>query len=138
MSKNNNLKLLSLTDLKSGEIINGVKVQKNSLEVFKKTDVIIDFSSPKASIEILNYAKKLKKKVVVGTTGFTQKQENIVKNFECLLRMLIFLLCEYITYSITIYDVIIKIHRRVLKYRSHIYVDFIILTIFYNIFFYHF
>jgi len=80
ISKNNNLKLLSLTDLKSGEIINGVKVQKNSLEAFKKTDVIIDFSSPKASIEILNYAKKLKKKVVVGTTGFTQKQENIVKN----------------------------------------------------------
>ena len=81
ISKNNNLKLLSLTDLKSGETINGVKVQKNSLEAFKKTDVIIDFSKPKASIEILNYAKKLKKKVVVGTTGFTQKQENIVKNF---------------------------------------------------------
>jgi len=80
ISKNNNLKLLSLTDLKSGEIINGVKVQKNSLEAFKKTDVIIDFSKPKVSIEILNYAKKLKKKVVVGTTGFTQKQENIVKN----------------------------------------------------------
>ena len=80
ISKNNNLKLLSLTDLKSGETINGVKVQKNSLEAFKKTDVIIDFSKPKASIEILNYAKKLKKKVVVGTTGFTQKQENIVKN----------------------------------------------------------
>ena len=80
ISKNNNLKLLSLTDLKSGETINGVKVQKNSLEAFKKTDVIIDFSKPKASIEILNYAKKLKKKVVVGTTGFTKKQENIVKN----------------------------------------------------------
>ena len=80
ISKNNNLKLLSLTDLKSGEIINGVKVQKNSLEAFRKTDVIIDFSKPKVSIEILNYAKKLKKKVVVGTTGFTQKQENIVKN----------------------------------------------------------
>jgi 4-hydroxy-tetrahydrodipicolinate reductase len=81
ISKNNNLKLLSLTDLKSNKTLNGIKVQKNSLEAFKKTDVIIDFSRPKVSIEILNYARKLKKKVVIGTTGFTQKQENIIKNY---------------------------------------------------------
>ena len=81
ISKNNNLKLLSLTDLKSNKTLNGIKIQKNSLEAFKKTDVIIDFSRPKVSIEILNYARKLKKKVVIGTTGFTQKQENIIKNY---------------------------------------------------------
>ena len=81
ISKNNNLKLLSLIDLKSNKTLNGIKVQKNSLEAFKKTDVIIDFSRPKVSIEILNYARKLKKKVVIGTTGFTQKQENIIKNY---------------------------------------------------------
>ena len=81
ISKNNNLKLLSLTDLKSNKTLNGIKVQKNILEAFKKTDVIIDFSRPKVSIEILNYARKLKKKVVIGTTGFTQKQENIIKNY---------------------------------------------------------
>jgi 4-hydroxy-tetrahydrodipicolinate reductase len=62
ISKNKNLKLFSLTDLKSGNIINGIKVQKNNLQAFKKTDVIIDFSNPKTSIEILNYAKKIKKK----------------------------------------------------------------------------
>ena len=81
ISKNNNLKLLSLTDLKSNKTLNGIKIQKNSLEAFKKTDIIIDFSRPKVSIEILNYARKLKKKVVIGTTGFTQKQENIIKNY---------------------------------------------------------
>ena len=81
ISKNKNLKLFSLTDLKSGKNINGVKTQKNSLEAFKKTDVIIDFSRPKASLEILNYAIKLKKKVVVGTTGFTEKQNNLIKNY---------------------------------------------------------
>jgi 4-hydroxy-tetrahydrodipicolinate reductase len=81
ISKNNNLKLLSLIDLKSGKIINGIKTQKNNLEAFKKTDVIIDFSSPKASLEILNYARKLKKKVVIGTTGFTKKQNNLIKNY---------------------------------------------------------
>ena len=62
ISANKNLKLFSLTDLKSGKIINGIKTQKNNLEAFKKTDVIIDFSKPKASLEVLNYAKKLKKK----------------------------------------------------------------------------
>ena len=63
ISKNRNLKLFSLTDLKSGKIVNGIRTQKNNLEAFKKTDVIIDFSRPKASLEILNYAKKLKKKL---------------------------------------------------------------------------
>jgi len=81
ISKNKNLKLFSLTDLKSGKTINRIKTQKNNLEAFKKTDVIIDFSRPKASLEILNYAKKLKKKVVIGTTGFTKKQNNLIKNY---------------------------------------------------------
>jgi 4-hydroxy-tetrahydrodipicolinate reductase len=81
ISKNKNLKLFSLTDVKSGEIINGIKTQKNNLEAFKKTDVIIDFSRPKASLEILNYAKKLKKKAVIGTTGFTKQQNNLIKNY---------------------------------------------------------
>ena len=81
ISKNKNIKLFSLTDLKSGKIINGIKTQKNNLEAFRKTDVIIDFSRPKASLEILNYAKKLKKKVVIGTTGFTKQQNNLIKNY---------------------------------------------------------
>ena len=61
--------------------MNGIKTQKNNLEAFKKTDVIIDFSKPKASLEVLNYAKKLKKKVVIGTTGFTKQQNNLIKNY---------------------------------------------------------
>jgi 4-hydroxy-tetrahydrodipicolinate reductase len=81
ISKNKNLKLFSLTDLKSGKIINGIRIQKNNLGAFKRTDVIIDFSRPKSSLEVLNYAKKLKKKVVIGTTGFTKKQENLIKSY---------------------------------------------------------
>ena len=81
ISKNKNLKLFSLTDLKSGKIINGIKIQKNNMGAFKKTDVIIDFSRPKSSLEILNYAKKFKKKVVIGTTGFNSKQNNLIKNY---------------------------------------------------------
>jgi 4-hydroxy-tetrahydrodipicolinate reductase len=81
ISKNKNLKLYSLTDVKIGKKIKGIKIQNNSLEAFKKTDVIIDFSRPKSSVEILNFAKKLKKKVIIGTTGFTKKDENIIKNY---------------------------------------------------------
>jgi len=81
ISKNKKLKLFSLTDIKSGKKINGIKTQKNNLEAFKKTDVIIDFSRPKGSLEILKYAKKLKKKVVIGTTGFTNKQNSLIKNY---------------------------------------------------------
>ena len=81
ISKNKNLKLYSLTDIKVGKNISGVKIQKNNINAFKKTDIIIDFSNPKASIEILNYAKKLKKKVVVGTTGFNAKQNNLIEKY---------------------------------------------------------
>ena len=81
ISKNKNLKLFSLTDVKNSRKINGIKIQKNNLEAFKKTDVIIDFSRPEASIEVLNYAKKLKKNIVIGTTGFTKKQNNLIKNY---------------------------------------------------------
>jgi 4-hydroxy-tetrahydrodipicolinate reductase len=81
ISTNKNLKLFSLTDLRSGKIINGIKTQKNNLEAFKKTDVIIDFSKPKASLEVLSYAEKFKKKVVIGTTGFTKQENNLIKNY---------------------------------------------------------
>jgi 4-hydroxy-tetrahydrodipicolinate reductase len=79
--KNKSLRLHSLTDLNFGKKIKGLKIQNNNLEAFKKTDVIIDFSRPKSSIEILNFAKKLNKKVIIGTTGFTKKEENLIKDY---------------------------------------------------------
>ena len=70
--KNKNFKLISLTE---NRIINkkilGIKPSTNNIEAFKKTNVIIDFTVPKCTIEILKIASKLKKRVVVGTTGFT-------------------------------------------------------------------
>jgi 4-hydroxy-tetrahydrodipicolinate reductase len=81
IKKNNNLKLFSLIDVKFGKNINGIKIQKSNMEAFKKTDVIIDFSKPNASLEVLNYAKKFKKKVVIGTTGFSSKQNSLIKNY---------------------------------------------------------
>ena len=48
ISKNKYLKLYSLTDLKVGAKIKGIKIQNNNIEVFKKTYVIIDFTIPKS------------------------------------------------------------------------------------------
>ncbi len=80
--KNKNFKIVSLTEnRKINKRICGIKPQLNSLEAFKKANLIIDFTIPKCTIEILRIASKLKKKVVVGTTGFTEREENLIKKF---------------------------------------------------------
>jgi len=66
---------------KTKKKINGIQIQQNSLQVFKKADLIIDFTIPKCSIQVLDIALKLKKKIVIGTTGFTKREENLIKKF---------------------------------------------------------
>ena len=80
--KNKNFKLVSLTEnLPVNKKLNGIKPEYNSEKAFKKTDVIIDFTVPSCTLEILKIASKLKKKVVIGTTGFNLKQENQIKKY---------------------------------------------------------
>jgi 4-hydroxy-tetrahydrodipicolinate reductase len=79
---NKNFKLVALTENKIiKKKIAGVKLDLNTDQAFKKTDVIIDFTVPKCTLEILKIAAKLKKRVVIGTTGFTQKEENLIKRY---------------------------------------------------------
>ena len=82
-SKNNkNFKLVTLTENRLvNKKFNGIKPELNSDKAFKKTDVIIDFTVPNCTLEILKIASKLKKKVVIGTTGFTKKEEELIKKF---------------------------------------------------------
>ena len=61
--------------------INGVEPVLNNEQAFKKIDIIIDFTIPKCTLEILKIASKLKKKVVIGTTGFTKKEEDLIKDY---------------------------------------------------------
>ena len=78
-------KNFQLTVLTENKIINkkigGVKPDLNHERAFKKADIIIDFTVPKCTLEILKIATRLKKKVVIGTTGFTRKEEDIIKNY---------------------------------------------------------
>ena len=82
IKKNNDFKIVSLTE---NRVINkkvaGIKPELNSVKVFKKTNVIIDFTVPKCTLEILKIAAKQKKRVIIGTTGFTKKEESLIRGF---------------------------------------------------------
>jgi len=75
-------KIVTLTENKKiNRKINGIKPTINSSEAFNKANVIIDFTVPKCTLSMLKIAVKLKKRVVIGTTGFTKRQEKTIKKF---------------------------------------------------------
>ena len=79
---NKNFKIVTLTENKIiNKKIAGIKLNLNTDSAFKKTDIIIDFTVPKCTLEVLKIASKLKKKVVIGTTGFTKKEDNLIKRY---------------------------------------------------------
>ena len=77
-----NFKLVSVTE---NRVVNkkvaGLKPQLNSESAFKNANIIIDFTVPKSTLKVLKIASKLKKRVVIGTTGFSRKEENIIKKY---------------------------------------------------------
>ena len=82
LKSDKNFKLVSLTESKKvNKKINGIIPELNTVSAFKKADVIIDFTIPKCTLNVLKIATKQKKRVVIGTTGFTKKQEKIIKSY---------------------------------------------------------
>tara|TARA_A100001035_G_scaffold71054_1_gene54420 strand:+ start:105 stop:452 length:348 start_codon:yes stop_codon:yes gene_type:complete len=80
--KNKNFKLVTLTENRQiNKKFIGIKPELNSDKAFKKADVIIDFTVPDCTLEILKIASKLKKRIVIGTTGFNRNQENQIKKY---------------------------------------------------------
>tara|TARA_B100001121_G_scaffold306662_1_gene326579 strand:- start:505 stop:1281 length:777 start_codon:yes stop_codon:yes gene_type:complete len=77
-----NFKLTALTerDLINKKIL-GLKIGSNNINTFKKANLIIDFTIPKCTLQVLKIALKLKKRVVIGTTGFTKREENLIKSY---------------------------------------------------------
>ena len=81
-NKNNSFKIVALTENRIiDKKFNGISPELNTEKAFKKADVIIDFTIPNCTLEILKIVSKLKKKIVIGTTGFTQKEEGLIKKY---------------------------------------------------------
>ncbi len=79
---NKSFKLVTLTESKIvNKKIAGINLDLNTEKAFKKVDVIIDFTIPNCTLDILKIASKLKKRVVIGTTGFTKKENDLIKRF---------------------------------------------------------
>jgi 4-hydroxy-tetrahydrodipicolinate reductase len=79
---NKDFKLVALTENKLiKKKIAGIKLNLNTDQTFIRTDIIIDFTIPKCTLDILKIATRLKKRIVIGTTGFTQKEESLIKRY---------------------------------------------------------
>ena len=77
-----NFKLVSITESRIvSKKMSGLKPQLNSESAFKNTNIIIDFTVPKCTLEVLKIACKLKKRVIIGTTGFSKKEEILIKRY---------------------------------------------------------
>ena len=77
-----NFKIVVLTESKKiKKKIYGININTNTEQIFKKSDLIIDFSTPKCTFQILKIASKLKKRIVIGTTGFSKNEENLIKRY---------------------------------------------------------
>ena len=63
IKKNRNFKLVAITESEVvNKKINNIKIDTNNEKVFKNVNVIIDFTIPKCTFQILKLASKLKKK----------------------------------------------------------------------------
>tara|TARA_Y100000816_G_scaffold291472_1_gene282929 strand:- start:580 stop:1353 length:774 start_codon:yes stop_codon:yes gene_type:complete len=75
-------KIVSLTENKRfNKKIYGIRPEFNTVNAFKKADVIIDFTIPRCTLDVLKIAVKQKKRVVIGTTGFSKKQEKLIEKY---------------------------------------------------------
>ena len=80
--KDKSTRLVALTENRLiNKKISGINPELNTEKALGKANVIIDFTIPKCTFEVLKIATKLKKKVVIGTTGFTKKEEELIKKF---------------------------------------------------------
>ena len=81
-TKNKNFKLVTLTENRTvNKKFKGIRPEFNNEKAFEKTDIIIDFTIPKCTFEILEIASKIKKRVVIGTTGFTKNEEKLISKY---------------------------------------------------------
>ena len=81
--KNKNFKLVTLTEnISINKKFNGIKPELNSEKAFKKTDIIIDFTVPDCTLEILKIASKLKKKLLLEQLDLIEIKKTKLRNIQ--------------------------------------------------------
>jgi len=80
VNSNINFNCICGTDIQAGNV-QGIKVYSNPEEISQKVDVIIDFSIPKATLNILEYANKNHIPTVIATTGFSDDDLKVIENY---------------------------------------------------------
>jgi 4-hydroxy-tetrahydrodipicolinate reductase len=61
------------------EILPGVKFSRNLEEIIDKGEVLIEFTTPQATMEHLQIAASHHKRMVIGTTGFSEEEYGEIK-----------------------------------------------------------
>ena len=81
--KNKNFRLVSLTENRSiNKKFSGIKPEFNSLKAFEGADVLIDFTVPDCTFEILKIASKLKKKLLLAQLVLLRNKKVKLKNIQ--------------------------------------------------------
>ena len=82
-------RVISVTENKIiNKKIYGLKPLLNSQNAFQNARVIIDFTTPRCTLEVLKIASKLKKRVVIGTTGFSKQEEKTITKYSRIIPIL--------------------------------------------------
>ncbi len=83
LDKNKEMKLVGALEAPNhpllGKIIAGVPVCSNLREITEEADVIVDFTTPAATLSHLSMARRLRIPLVIGTTGFTDRDISQIK-----------------------------------------------------------
>lgn len=61
------------------EAAGGVNLSADAEKVLSGADLLVDFTAPSATLNYLKICRKLKKGIVIGTTGFTEPQLTEIK-----------------------------------------------------------
>ena len=77
VEKNKDFKIICGFDIK--EENKDFPIYSDIKKIKENPDVIIDFSKPEGSLEILKYAKENKIPIVIATTGFSKEEEKQIK-----------------------------------------------------------
>ena len=73
--------LKEINDTKNMKVVAGISRKDNPDKIKEKVDVIIDFSTPEGTLNILKYAKKNNIPTVIATTGFTKEDQDKIYEY---------------------------------------------------------